>query len=123
MPTVNTVLGPVDVNNLGFTLTHEHVRVRSSGVAYTFPELFDHEEDLARGVAVLNEAAAEGVGTIIDVTTMDPGRDIPRHIGLGTTPDQLARADPGGETPFGPGFCGPGLHVTVDAPRRLFGGE
>ena len=116
MPTVNTVLGPVDDNDMGFTLTHEHVRVISAGVPYTFPELFDHDGDVARGVAALNEAAAEGVGTIIDVTTMDLGRDmrllqevaervdlnivpatglwtdIPRHIGLGTTPDQLAQA-------------------------------
>ncbi len=61
MPTVNTVLGPVDVNDLGFTLMHEHIRESSAGVPYTFPELFDHEEDVARGVAALNEAAAGGV--------------------------------------------------------------
>ena len=116
MHTVNTVLGPIDVNSLGFTLTHEHVRESSAGVPYTYPEFFDHEGDLARGVASLNEAAAKGVGTIINMTTMDLGRDmrllqgvaervdlhmvlatglwrdIPRHIGLGSTPDQLAKA-------------------------------
>ena len=116
MPTVNTVLGPFDVNDLGFTLMHEHIRESSAGVPYTFPELFDHEGDVARGVAALAEAAAEGVGTIVDVTTMDLGRDmrlirdvaervelnivpatgiwveIPRAIGQGTTPDQLAKA-------------------------------
>jgi phosphotriesterase-related protein len=116
MPTVNTILGPVDVNSLGFTLTHEHVRESSAGVPQTYPELFDHEDDVARGVARLNEAAAEGVGTIVNVTTLDLGRDmrllqevaervelnivpatglwrdIPRHIGLGSTVDQLAKA-------------------------------
>ena len=116
MPTVNTVLGLVDVNNLGFTLTHEHIRESSAGVPYTYPELLDHEGDLARGVAALNEAAAEGVRTFVNLTTMDLGRDmrllqdvaervelnivpatgfwrdIPRHVGLGSTPDQLAKA-------------------------------
>jgi phosphotriesterase-related protein len=116
MTTVNTVLGSVDVNDLGFTLMHEHIRESSAGVPYTFPELFDHEEDVARGVAALNEAAAEGVGTIVNVTTMDLGRDmrllrdvaeradlnivaatglwldIPRAIAQGSTPDQLAKA-------------------------------
>jgi phosphotriesterase-related protein len=116
MVDVNTVLGPVSVDSLGFTLTHEHIRESSAGVAYTFPELFNHEEDVSRGVSRLNEAAKEGVGTIWNVTTLDLGRDmrliqevagkvnlnivqgtglwrdIPRSIGVGATPDQLARA-------------------------------
>jgi phosphotriesterase-related protein len=115
MPNVNTVLGPVDVNDLGFTLTHEHIRESSAGVPYTFPELFDHEGDVARCVAGLNEAAAEGVGTIVDPTPMDLGRDmrliqdvaervnlnvvpatglwlhIPRAIAQGCTPDSLGK--------------------------------
>ncbi len=116
MPTVNTMRGPVDVNDMGFTLTHEHVRESSAGVPYTYPDLLDHEEDVARGVARLNEAAAEGVGTVAIVTTLDLGRDmrllqevaekvnlnmvpatglwrdIPRHIGLGSTVERLAQA-------------------------------
>ena len=116
MPAVNTVLGPVDVDNLGFTLPHEHIRESSAGVPYTFPDLFDHEEDVARGVSALNEAADEGVKTIFCVTPMDLGRDmrlikdvaervrlnivaatgfwvtIPHSIAMGATPDQLANA-------------------------------
>ncbi len=116
MVEVNTVLGPVKVDSLGFTLTHEHIRESSAGVAYTFPELFNHEEDVERGVSRLNEAAKEGVGTILNVTTLDLGRDmrliqevaekvnlnivqgtglwrdIPRSIGVGATPEQLAKA-------------------------------
>jgi phosphotriesterase-related protein len=116
MPTVNTVLGPVDVNDLGFTLMHEHVVNSSAGIPQAFPELVDKREAIARGVAALKDAAAEGVRTFVDVTTMDLGRDmtvikevaqqseihiivatgiwrdIPRTIGRGVTPDQLARA-------------------------------
>ena len=54
MPTVNTILGPVDVNSLGFTLTHEHVRESSAGVPYTYPELFDHEDDVAEGAGAVD---------------------------------------------------------------------
>ena len=50
MPTVNTVLGPVDVNDLGFTLMHEHIRESSAGVPFTFPELVEREGAIARGV-------------------------------------------------------------------------
>ena len=116
MPTVNTVLGPVDVNDLGFTLMHEHIRESSAGVPYTFPELVDREEAIARGVRILTEASAEGVRTYVDVSTMDLGRqvtvfravaeqvdvhiiaatglwlNIPRAIVNGATPDQLAQA-------------------------------
>ena len=114
MATVNTILGPVDAGDLGFTLMHEHVRESSAGVSYTFPDLFDHDADVEERAAALNEAAAEGVGTIVDVTTMDLGRDmrllrdvaeeanlhivictgvwldIPRAIANGVTVDQLA---------------------------------
>ena len=114
MATVNTILGPVDAGDLGFTLMHEHVRESSAGVPYTFPDLFDHDADVKRCAAALNEAAAEGVGAIVDVTTMDLGRDmrllrdvaeaadlhivictgiwldIPRAIANGATVDQLA---------------------------------
>ena len=50
MPSVNTMRGPVDVNDLGYVLTHEHVRESSAGVPYTYPDLLDHDEDVARGI-------------------------------------------------------------------------
>ena len=116
MVTVNTVRGPISADKLGFTLTHEHIRESSAGVPYTYPDLLNHEEDVARGVSLLNQAAEEGVETILNVTTLDLGRDmrlikevaenvnlnivaatglwrdIPRHIGIGATPDQLGKA-------------------------------
>ena len=33
MATVNTVLGPVDTDELGFTLSHEHVGTNAAGFA------------------------------------------------------------------------------------------
>ncbi len=40
MATVNSVLGPLDTADLGFTLTHEHIFTASAGIQQTFPELF-----------------------------------------------------------------------------------
>jgi phosphotriesterase-related protein len=73
---VNTVAGPVDVSELGFTLMHEHVVVKSPGVAENFPSVWDREAEMERAAAKLRDAAARGVKTIVDCTTVDLGRDI-----------------------------------------------
>ena len=76
MPTVNSVLGPIDTANLGFTLSHEHVLVSSAGIQYVYPEFIDREGTIAKGIADLVQAYGEGLRTIVDVTTIDLGRDI-----------------------------------------------
>src|SRR4030042_1485196 len=76
MPVVNTVAGPVDVSDLGFTLMHEHVAVRSPGVAENFPSVWDREAEIEKAAAKLHDVAARGVKTIVDCTTPDLGRDV-----------------------------------------------
>jgi phosphotriesterase-related protein len=77
MPTVNSVLGPLDVANLGFTLTHEHVYTASAGILQTYPELFgDFDELTAQVVSTLTEARDGGVQTLIELSTLDLGRDV-----------------------------------------------
>ena len=39
MTTINSVLGPLDTSDLGFTLMHEHIMVASAGVFRDYPEL------------------------------------------------------------------------------------
>jgi len=73
---VNTVLGPVSGEELGFTLGHEHVMISAGGIKENFPFLFDYEATLERIVGELKEARAGGVDTIIDLTTVDLGRDV-----------------------------------------------
>ena len=73
---VNTVLGPVPGDRLGFTLGHEHVMISAGGVKENFPFLFDYKRTRERIVSELREAKAGGVDTIIDLTTVDLGRDI-----------------------------------------------
>jgi phosphotriesterase-related protein len=77
MATINSVLGPLDTSELGFTLTHEHVFTASAGIQKTFPELFgDFEQFTEQAASTLREAREGGVRTIIDLTTLDLGRDV-----------------------------------------------
>jgi phosphotriesterase-related protein len=47
MATINSVLGPLETADLGFTLTHEHIFTASAGILQTYPELFGDFERLA----------------------------------------------------------------------------
>src|SRR5436189_5443084 len=76
MATIQSATGPLDTAKLGFTLMHEHVIVRSPGMFENWPQLFNRAEALARSVDTLAEAKAEGVDTIVDLTTVDLGRDV-----------------------------------------------
>jgi phosphotriesterase-related protein len=76
MPTVNTVLGPVETADLGFTLSHEHVGTNAAGLRHTYPEFLDREGLLAQSVAATREAYQAGVRTMIEMSTFDLGRDI-----------------------------------------------
>lgn len=76
MPQVDTVTGPIDADQLGLTLVHEHPRVRSEVVAFQFPHLYDEEAELRVAVEWGNAAKSHGVKTIVDPSIMDLGRDI-----------------------------------------------
>ena len=76
MSTVETVLGPVDAKNLGFTLSHEHVIVAMGADNNIYPWRYDWEATKANSIRELSEAKAGGVSTVIDLTTPDLGRDV-----------------------------------------------
>ena len=76
MSTVNTVLGPVDTADLGFTLNHEHLATNAAGILRTFPELIDRAGIIEQANTTLKEAFDEGLRPIIDVSTIDLGRDV-----------------------------------------------
>ena len=83
MPNVETLKGPIDTSQLGFTLMHEHVFVLSQGVEENFPSVWDEEAEIANARAKLRELAALGVQTIVDLTVLGTGRDVPRLLKLG----------------------------------------
>jgi len=76
MPTVNTVTGPIDTRDLGFTLMHEHIYVLTEGLVANFPHLWDRQARIQRATEALREAKAHGVSTIVDLTVMGLGRDV-----------------------------------------------
>ncbi len=75
MATVNTVSGPVDTADLGFTLMHEHIIVTSPGVRQNLP-VSDRAVDVESSVAKIKAAQERGVSTLVDLTVAD-WRDIP----------------------------------------------
>lgn len=80
MPTVETLRGPVDTADLGATLMHEHVLILHESVEQNFPSVWDEEAEMATAREKLAELDAIGVGTIVDLTVMGLGRNIPRLL-------------------------------------------
>jgi phosphotriesterase-related protein len=73
---IQTARGPVAAEALGVTLMHEHLCILSDGVVQAFPRVFDREAAVVEAVARLDEVAALGVRTVVDVTVLGLGRDI-----------------------------------------------
>ncbi len=76
MPTVETVQGPVDAQELGLVLVHEHLRFRDEAVAEEWPNRYDEQLELDAALVAANAAKARGVHTIVDPTAMFGGRDV-----------------------------------------------
>jgi phosphotriesterase-related protein len=79
MPEVQTIGGPIDVSQLGTTLMHEHVFVLTPEIQTAYPgyEGWDpaKQVDLAR--EKLRELKRLGVDTIVDLTVVGTGRNVP----------------------------------------------
>ncbi len=76
MATINSVLGPLDTADLGFTLSHDHIILSSAGIRQVYPEFIDRAKITRDAIEHLTECKAEGVDTIVDVTPLDLGRDV-----------------------------------------------
>ena len=77
MTTVQTARGPVDTTQLGPTLMHEHVVTRSPGVQENWPHLWDRNSHPRHRRAQDGRAPRAGASAaIVDLTTVDLGRDI-----------------------------------------------
>src|ERR1700720_2318835 len=76
MPTVETVQGAIDADELGLVLVHGHVRFRDDAVAAEWPGRYDPQAELDAALAAVAAAKAKGVQTIVDPTAMFGGRDV-----------------------------------------------
>src|SRR5215211_2898590 len=76
MPLVNSVLGPIDIADLGVTLIHEHLLIGWPGWEKDPLVSFDRRVEIDRAVERLQELRSLGVQTFVDPCPIDIGRDI-----------------------------------------------
>src|SRR5215211_5374950 len=75
MPAVETVHGPLDVEELGLTLIHEHFRATDEGVRFQFPHLYDEQADWDAAIADANAVKGHGVKTVVEPGALFLHRD------------------------------------------------
>lgn len=80
--TVNTVLGPVPIEQLGVVSVHESLLYVLPGAQYGHDIVIDHSVVFATLAAKLNDFKAAGGGTIVDASGMFAGRDLPLYEAL-----------------------------------------
>ena len=76
MASVQGVLGPIDTDDLGFTLMHEHVMIANWSMRQSFPDWVDTDKVIEFASAELVKAREAGVRTVCDLTPINIGRDI-----------------------------------------------
>lgn len=76
MGTVESVTGPVELDELGTTLIHEHLCFRDEATAIQWPHLYDEDALHQAAVEAAQGALEVGVRTIVEPTAMYGGRDV-----------------------------------------------
>lgn len=76
MKQINSVMGKISTDQLGFTLMHEHLGTVDANVWKAFPDWLNREQFIDYAVGQYKKAKDRGVDTIVDVTPLDLGRDI-----------------------------------------------
>ena len=71
---INSVLGPIKVEDLGSTLIHEHLGIGWPGWELDYQD-FDRKKDGVRVVKRLKEIRELGIRSIVDPCPMELGRD------------------------------------------------
>ena len=80
MAQVQTMRGPIDVDDMGPTLMHEHVYVLTPEYVANYGEgdWWDEDDQVAKATEKLSALATKGIRTIVDPTVIGLGRYIPR---------------------------------------------
>jgi phosphotriesterase-related protein len=78
--TIQAVGGPLEAQNLGRVLMHEHVFILDPDFLTNYPELdgFDEARHVPEAIVRLNELKSGGIDTIVDLTVLGIGRNIRR---------------------------------------------
>jgi phosphotriesterase-related protein len=75
LATVQTVNGPVDLNELGPTLIHEHFRTTDEATRFQFPHLYDEAAEWESAISDANAVKGHGVRTVVEPSAMFLHRD------------------------------------------------
>lgn len=75
---VQTARGPIDIDDLGRVLMHEHVVVVNPEAAENYPLRYTEEQLVEDAVRELDELKAAGIDTLVDVTVLPMGRNVRR---------------------------------------------
>ncbi|MEA9984188.1 phosphotriesterase-related protein [Subtercola sp. RTI3] len=80
MTTIETVRGPIAVEDIGVTLTHEHIFTKNPEIEQNWPdpEWEGEEPMIQKAVDALTALKAKGIDTMVDLTVPGLGRYIPR---------------------------------------------
>jgi phosphotriesterase-related protein len=78
MTEIQTARGPLDSRGLGRVLVHEHVFCMDLEYTLNYRRDFDEEEQIAEAARRLEELKRHGVDTIMDLTVLGLGRNVPR---------------------------------------------
>jgi len=70
MATVETTDGPVDVDELGLTLIHEHFRTIDEAVRFQFPHLYDAGAEWDAAIGDANAVKGHGIRTVVEPAAM-----------------------------------------------------
>jgi phosphotriesterase-related protein len=76
MAAIPSVLGPLDVAQLGFTLMHEHVLIANWAMRQSFADYVDVPRFVEAAAAELRVARERGVRSMVDLTPINLGRDV-----------------------------------------------
>jgi phosphotriesterase-related protein len=122
MPSVLTVLGPVDARDLGVTLIRESLLYVFPGAQYAYDIRIDRSEVFDTLEAKLLQFKAAGGGTIVDATGMYQGRDLRLYEALAraTGVHILASTGQGPEAMLGGYFLTPQTNPPTPWPAEKF---
>ena len=74
--TIMTVKGPINANDLGFTLSHEHILVDFIGAEKVNKERYSADEVFSTALPFLKDVKQKGCSTFVDCTPAYIGRDV-----------------------------------------------
>jgi phosphotriesterase-related protein len=75
MATVESVNGPLELDQLGPTLIHEHFRSTDEALRQQFPHLYDEEAEWEAAITDARAVAGHGIKTVVEPSAMFLTRD------------------------------------------------